>query len=312
MIMVRKFCREGFTLIELSISLLFIGILSIVIVLIISNTVEAYRRGLTLTQLNSTGMNLVDDMRTAVQNSTAKSLDSSCVVSTDSGTAMSQRERNECLSDSAYNFVTLTKTERVRIESTGETIEVPIYGTFCTGTYSYIWNSGYFEMSEATFDAKTNRNWAKLIYNDENGHEVRTFWSSEKPFKLLKVEDGSRAVCMAAINANGGQYRVGLSGINNVIDITQFGLTQEEPVDLFADNASGSLALYDLSVARPAESGEMNNMFYSVSFILGTVTGGINIKANGNTCSPPNDYESENFDYCAINKFNFAVQVNGG
>ena len=44
----KKNARAGFTLIELSLSLVFVGILSIMMVLIISNTVSSYRRGITL------------------------------------------------------------------------------------------------------------------------------------------------------------------------------------------------------------------------------------------------------------------------
>ena len=61
--------RRGFTLVELSLSLVFISILSLTIVLMINNAVESYQRGVTLNQINTVGMDLVDDIRTAVQNS---------------------------------------------------------------------------------------------------------------------------------------------------------------------------------------------------------------------------------------------------
>ena len=74
--MLEKTFREGFTLIELSLSMLFIGILSVSIVLIISNTVSSYRRGMTLTQINTMGVTLADDMRSSVQNASSRSLSS--------------------------------------------------------------------------------------------------------------------------------------------------------------------------------------------------------------------------------------------
>ena len=70
--------KKGFTLVELSLSLAFIGILSITIVLIINNAIATYRRGLTLNQINTVGMDLVDDIRTAVQNSPAKDVEDVC------------------------------------------------------------------------------------------------------------------------------------------------------------------------------------------------------------------------------------------
>ena len=51
-------------------------------------------------------------------------------------------------------------------------------------------------------------------------------------------------------------------------------------------------------------------IFYAASFILGTRRGGINIKEAGNNCKPPSDEFTE-LEYCAINKFNFAVQAGG-
>ena len=79
-----------------------------------------------------------------------------------------------------------------------------------------------------------------------------------------------------------------------------------------SDEKNGGLAIYDLYVSTPAESVAKNNLFYSVSFILGTIQGGINITKSGNFCATPDDYGIENFDYCAINKFNFAAQAVGG
>ena len=84
----------------------------------------------------------------------------------------------------------------------------------------------------------------------------------------------------------------------------------EEPVELLGGE-NNLLVLYDLSAAIPAQSNASNNLFYSVSFILATVTGGIDVKATGNFCATPENYELENFDYCSINKFNFAVQATG-
>ena len=72
------------------------------------------------------------------------------------------------------------------------------------------------------------------------------------------------------------------------------------------------MAIYDISSTAPAASPDKANMFYSVSFILGTTRGGANIKANGKSCAAPQDSALADFDYCAINKFNFAVQANGG
>lgn len=54
--------KAGFTLVELSLSIAFIAVLSITIVLIINDAISTYRRGLTLNQINTTGMDLVDEI----------------------------------------------------------------------------------------------------------------------------------------------------------------------------------------------------------------------------------------------------------
>lgn len=307
--MLKETLREGFTLVELSLSMVFIGILSIAIVLIINNTVSAYRRGLMLSQVNTTGIGLVDSMRAAVQNSSVKTLTGSCATIYSSST-----ERTKCEKDGAYRFVSVIKTGKVKINGGRKTITVPIYGAFCTGSYSYIWNSGYFESDDATFDEKNSKSWAKLKYLNTRGEVREINGSSEdsnRPFRLLKVEDNSRAVCIAATGQS--RYAEPSGGISNVFDVTSigYGMIQETPEDLLVADNSNNLAIYDLAVTAPAESPSGTNAFYSVSFILGTINGGINILAKGNTCATPTDYANENFNYCAINKFNFAVQVNG-
>ena len=303
--------RVGFTIIELSLSIAFIAVLSIIVVVIISNAVSSYHRGLTLNQLNTTGMDLVGDMRTAVQSSPARSPKQECSAAyTDSNT------KNRCDNDSGQSFVFRQYKGPVKVNNTGASTSLPVFGVFCTGEYSYLWNSGYY------FNDKINRTDLKnglLLKVMKAGESEPTTYSG---FRMLKVQDDTRMVCkiMAGVslgNASGGSTYVRSTEnaaslpTNNTIDITSQPV-DEDPIDLLEGN---SLAIYGLSVGVPAEGGA-GNMLYAVSFILGTVQGGINIDNNGsNFCATPEDYErdeDENFDYCAINKFNFAAQATGG
>ncbi len=215
----------GFTLVELSLSLAFIGILSLTTVLIINNTVLAYRRGLTLNQINTVGMELVDDIRTTVQNSPAQKC-------------------SDDPTDSACLYF---------IKKDGEQ---PSFGGFCSGRYSYVWQSGY---------------------------------NASSPFRLLKIEDYGRQIC--------ADYSSGS------LDIS--GLSGEELIP-----TNSGLALYNLTVSAPALSNADNSAYYSISFILGTTSGGPSVLATGDYCKPPEDANSS-FNYCAINKFNFAAQAGG-
>ena len=85
---------------------------------------------------------------------------------------------------------------------------------------------------------------------------------------------------------------------------------QENGVEILNKNGLNDLVLYDFYMTKPAFSITRQNLFFAGSFILGTKRGGINIKTAGNSCKPPSD-EYSDLEYCAINKFNFAVQAGG-
>lgn len=316
--------RSGFTLVELSLSLVFIAILSLTIAFLINDTVATYRRGITLNQINTTGMDLVDDMRAAVQNASTKSLISSCttIFGIEAVEAGSQKET--CENDGASQFVSLTRYGNVQQKWPGGVTlkEVPVYGVFCTGSYSYIWNSGYYFGEQYEVNP---RDWAHFKYKEKSSdHDYKSIGKeAQEKFRLLKVLDRERAVCKASLNDSGtkikyqGSQGYFKSELSNEFRANPNGLTEtyvsEDPIDLLtAEDDTKGLALYDLYVSGPAESTAKNAMFYAVSFILGTIQGGPNITASGNFCAMPDDYEIENFDYCAINKFNFAAEATGG
>ena len=270
-------------MVELSLSIAFIAILSITIALIINDAISTYRRGLTLNQINTVGMDLVDDMRATIQNSPANSMKEKCA------SLYKGSDKTACENEKGLKFVIVKKGGRVN----GVSDNTPIYGAFCTGAYSYIWNSGYF------FSDKKPE--VAAAYLDYNG----TLYSD---FRLLKVKDINREVCMSALQVESGvpKYAYKTSDVNHFI----VSKAEEEPTILLADDNANSLALYDLTSQAPVSNG-VNAAFYATSFILGTLQGGINVMSSGNFCAAPSEYDS-NFDYCAINKFNFAAQANGG
>lgn len=271
--------KKGFTLVELSLSIAFIAILSITIALIINDAISTYRRGLTLNQINTTGMDLVDDIRTAVQNSPASSPRNSCKNYKDDF-------QKNCEENNGMRLMNVAKTGKVNnIEG------APLYGAFCTGAYSYIWNSGYLFLENGG---------DKATYAVYEGDKKTEEWND---FRLLKVEDRQRAVCGSVLP---DKY-------NNSEDIeSEFKGKDKGPVVLLANDGANPLALYSFTSALPAVDGLNSAAFYSMSFILGTVQGGINVMSMGNFCAAPESFDSaENFDYCAINKFNFAAQANG-
>ena len=308
----REIKRNGFTLIELSLSITFISVLSIIVVVMISNAVSAYHKGLTLNQINTVGAELVDNIRTTIQGSPAQSAVNDC-----SNVYVDPNVVKECEEDNAKSFIYIEKyANNIKIgdRQIGDNDSgVPIGGVFCTGAYSYIWNSGYLYQGGATHDP------ISLKYSIDGP-------SNTISSRLLKVQDNERYVCKKAAgvvdsmqDAN-GNYNVGsgeaykdqIDNTTIVIDISSK-MINAEPEDLLA--GSVSLAVYDFTTALPADNSAANSLFYPISFVLGTIQGGIDVTANGNYCAAPEDYDrsgAEDFDYCAINKFNFAAIANGG
>ena len=325
----RKSFSSGFTLIELSLSLIFISILSLTVVLLIQNTTASYRRGLILNEINTVGMDLVDDMRLSVQNASTYSVIEMCKTLYPEPNVLNDPNapRNKCINDNATSFVKVVKTATV--EDDGKTIDdMPVYGAFCTGTYTYIWNSGYFDNNVYDSGHDTKRkvtfggsalNPVKLLKKTNDTSET----NFKENFRLLKIYDGERTICVNAMRAqalgNKNKYvpfeEYKQNFINDfVIDNTMISEdvneNGESGVELLEGNQKNDLVLYDLYVAKPALSATRENLFYSVSFILGTKRGGINITTAGNSCKPPSGDYSE-LEYCAINKFNFAVEAGG-
>lgn len=299
-LMVKK-SRRGFTLLELSLSLAFISVLSIIIALITSDMTTTYQRGLTLKQINTVGSDLIDDIRSAIAGSSAKGITTIC-YSTYTGGDSNNTEAKKCADDGASRFVSLTRTANVDIRGKAP-VSTPVFGVFCSGTYSYIWNSGYFFNDSTTVSTTL----ATFKYKDVNGAKV----TYPNDIHLLKVLDPSRAVCVAEVGAN---YN-GTGAISSNIDLTGdgFPLVTETPTDLLitTSDKNTNLAIYDFSVFRPAQDALTKNALYSGSFILASIRGGIDIRATGNYCATPDDYAVEDFDYCAINKFNFAIRATG-
>lgn len=304
---IKKQGKKGFTLVELSLSIAFIAILSIIIVVIINNTISSYRRGMTLNKINSTGMDLVDDFRAAIQNSPSTAVTALCEIY-----KSGSNEYNNCVNDGARNFVSVVRLGRVNINGQKKN-NVPVFGALCTGSYSYIWNSGYYANGQVDGVGR-----AELKYKMDSEEKVKN-----DDFRLLKLEDRERAVCVSAVIGddpkiqNAGysiQTVSNVSGktINSTFNIVNYQPLVEEPIDILATDTENNLALYDLWSAKPAESKSKRGLFYVASFILGTLQGGVDITAKGNFCATPGGFKAaEDLDYCAINKFNIASQAMG-
>ena len=316
----KKSCG-GFTLIELSLSLIFIAILSLAVVFLIQNLSASYRRGIILNQVNTVGMDLVDEFRRSIQNASSDPITMTCEIYY--GVDVNNANRRACIEDKAYSFVSVTKTARVTVTDNGRTVlnkDMPVFGALCTGTYTYIWNTGYFENPETGTDKRTVTGASAAVVGTK-ASITAPFNQKYAGFRVLKIYDDERSVCVNAMENQTGrdastQYLKRGSYQNNrvsnqfVIDTAMLNDANGEAVEVMKTDKSADLVLYELYVAQPALSSTRQNLFYAASFILGTRRGGVNITQAGNSCKPPSDDYSE-LEYCAINKFNFAVMAGG-
>ena len=77
--------------------------------------------------------------------------------------------------------------------------------------------------------------------------------------------------------------------------------------------SAGNLALYDFKVFPPVRNESTKHIFYSATFILATLRGGVDIMASENYCTDRSLAGTlvTDFNYCAINKFNFSMRATG-
>lgn len=283
--------KKGFTLVELALALVFVSVLLLTIAWLTIHLTTVYEKGLAMKAVNSVGKELVDDFSRAVAASPALTVDSICSKKYNKSTRTEQY--NRCMNDSARKFSYQQRYNKVKVAGV-ETV-VPTNGVFCTGRYSYIWNSAYV-LNETDYprvpDGNSNY---KATFNYSGG--------TNSNFRLLKVSDFNRELCTE--HMNNSEYVYDDSPV-----YTLSGLSPETNEELL-ENSENNLAIYDMSVFAPTVHELTSSAYYSGTFILATLRGGININSTGEFCSDPPDNLNTDFAYCAINKFNFAMKADG-
>lgn len=283
--------RKGFTMIELMLAMGFLATLLITIALLVNMIAGIYQKGLSLRAVNATGRQLVDELSRVVGGSPISSginpvdLNGNGILN-DDDIAASLR---------TY-FVSNTETPMG-----GDQLN----GAFCTGSYSYIWNTRpSYILWRDDDDASLV---LQLRYEADPDDQPGVL--TTEVHKMARVRDVNRSVCstIAGDPADPGGNPPITSG-----PITVSG----KPISLISDDEA-DLVLYDFTVFPATQHTITKQTFYSATFILGTVRGGININSNGNYC---NENDSPllgasglltDFNYCAVNKFNFAMRATG-
>lgn len=255
--------KSGFTLIEFSIALAILSILLIIILQISNNTIAIYQKGLSTKAVSTAGRDLLDEFSKTIAQSPTSSLSVICDKITNS-------TNQENCKNNTNNF----QTQLVYNKSYNG--DKPAYGVFCTGKYSYFWNSGYAI----------------------KGGYARSLNVGPNNPRLLRIDDPDHELCVNYINSSGSNLSTSYP--------------QKEVVDLLENNQDLQVALYDFTIFPPSQDRTISRIFYSGTFVLGTLTGDININANNDYCKSNNILSlASDSSYCAINKFNFAAQALG-
>lgn len=316
--------KSGFTIIEFSLATAFIAFLLVSIAIISSNIITIYQKGLTLKAVNSVGRGLTDELTTGINAAPSVDTKNLCEnhLSSNDGAAAIQ----DCKNDHAQSFIFQNKIGR----SDKSTKKVQLGGVFCTGNYSYIWNT-YYAMN----DDEEDDNYPNAIRIKYNGGKVH------KAERLMRVEDPTYRVCSAVVNENydplletndKGDY---FDPNTSIIDITSLANGRANPIPEpqtgFLNSFDLDLQLYEFTVFPISQDLVTQRTFMTGTFILATERGNINISRSAGeeycdinaiadadtddddgvgTAGSILDIGSE-FNYCAINKFNFAARTAG-
>lgn len=300
--------KSGFTIVELMLAMTFVAILLIAIAVVTINIVTIYQRGLSLKAVNNVGRSLIEELTTSINSAPAVDTTSLCNHLASGSNRIGYASPEACIADHAYLYV-----YDDRIDSD----ERQYSGVFCTGNYSYLWNTEY--------GLKDSRQTLSLRYRDENGN-IQQIQPDDA--RLIRIQDRTYRVCSAFLET---RHNIGSeNGTNWEIDITQEAKNGTEnripmPTTGYLTAFDLDLLLYEFFIQPISQDAITLRTYMTGNFILATERGGIDITATGDYCQ--NTYEDEDgtikdstsdlgnlgaeFNYCAINKFNFAARTAG-
>lgn len=314
--------KKGFTMIELSLVMVFIGTLLIAIAVITTNIITIYQKGSTLKAVNSVGRGLVDELTTAINQAPSVDATSLCNSLLDSDTAI-----NNCIKDGAFKFIFQAKYGDAEGENN---IRRQYNGIFCTGYYSYYWNTVYGENADPK--QTVSLRYAKNLTENNILHEFKDNDSSNGVVRLARIEDRTYQLCAANVDKDyNSTYGGGIIDIrgkrhDSLGDTVQVSNYIKEPVEGFLSSFDLDLALYELTIFPTSQDWVTLRTFMSGTFLLATYRGDVDITRTGDYCNlgsytdaegnyVENSTSIENlgaeFNYCAINKFNFSARTSG-
>jgi len=294
--------KEGFTLIELVLSIGFIGSLLILISLIIIQVMGLYNKGLTLKQVNEVSRIVVRDLQQSVSSADAFRL--------------------QYIEDDQPVYA---KTLQQAVSPGGNNSEVDYYsndagGRLCTGVYSYIWNTGgairatrntVFGGGGATrYSTPGSTSAPSGGYPIQFVTRTTADGSAEQiPARFIKKRDPAKEMCRLPAGD------------------TATSTTHDSALGDEADYASvfgagnNELVLYDFSIETPLKpTSEQRtdditaiSTFYYIRLTVGTQNGDENTQngliSSNQVCKAPAEATQNEGEYCAVNKIEFVART---
>ena len=129
------------------------------------------------------------------------------------------------------------------IQISGNNKSVPVNGAFCTGRFSYIWNSGY------------------VLRSDTYSTYRATVTGYSESFILLRVNDPTQSACLNPHGSSGQDYQIDAAAGASAVELL--------------NRYEYDLALYDLNTSTPTF-----HEITSQTFIYGGVAGGMGISSD--------------------------------
>lgn len=291
--------RKAFTIIELMLAMAFLGTMLLGIASLVMQITNIYQKGLAIRGINTVGREIISDLTRTVAGSRVE-------VDINPPSGKSEIGIQDVVAARAQYFV-----EKTTKNSSNKTVQAG--GAFCTGSYSYVWNTAENIRVARKNGAEGGRLANSVAANQAISDGVLVIQTTDDQFivpKLVRFVDRNREACSVDES----------NRMKTLFDLTADSISSKDITELIADNEA-DLALYDFTILPATKNYTTKQIFYPGTFILATYRGGVNITSNGDYCQgsdkddgtmdDKNEYTGNDFDYCAVNKFNFAVRASG-
>lgn len=296
--------KKAFTIIELMLAMAFLGTMLVGIASLTMRITNIYQKGLALRSVNAIGREIISDLTRTI-NASRVNIDINPEIPSN------YKVEDQQINDARANYYLETAESGKQWG-----------GVFCTGDYSYVWNTAdtFRLLRQHTLLKEKKYTGASISYAlGKHAYVIKTDEGYMIP-KFARFHDKDRRACAheekkyepAADSTEGSikpNARTFYLGAGSRLDAA---------TELIEDSES-DLMLYNFTIFPATQHETTKQIFYSGMFILATYRGGVNIQSNGDFCEGSNnengtrdsDITLNDFDYCAVNKFNFSARATG-